>query len=362
MGDRQLPGGSTGQASRAAGIVKRNWLVAVILLGAIVFQLAFAASFTGAEARPVLHNVTIGLAGPAPAGAGSLPGPVSYQPLPGAAAARQAVSDGNLPAALVVAGGHRTLLVAGAAGLTLTDAVEQIATVQAAAAHARLAIEDVRPLPAGDPRGLASFFLVLAWIIGGYLGMILLSRALGARARGPRGTVTLTAWTAVYALASAGLGVVLADPLLGALTGSPWPLLGAGTLIVFAVAMSTAALMSLIGMAGIAVAIGAFVILGNPVAGGAVPVQMLSSGFRYLADVLPNNAGVTLVHGIQYFGGNGTGHAILVLALYAGIATAICFARTLRRPRPAPAATQSAAQSGGGQSVAQPTGGQPAAS
>jgi hypothetical protein len=326
--------------------VKRYGLVIAALVAAVVFQLGFVASFTGAEARPVLHDVTIGLVGKSPIPAGRtapLPAsPVSYQRFARAGAARQAVSDGQLPAALLVTGSHQTLEVAGAAGLALTAAVEQVVTAEAAAGHASLAVRDVRPLPAGDPHGFASYLLVLGWIIGGYLGMTLLTRVLGARARGVRGTATLTAWTALYALASAGLGVVLTDPLMGLLTGHPWALLGAGTLIVFAAAMTTAALMSLLGMSGIVVAIVAFVILGNPTSGGSVPVQMLPAGFRFLAQVLPNNAGISLVHGVQYFSGNQTGHPLLVLALYAAAAVAVCFGRAMRRSRSAHATVPAA--------------------
>jgi hypothetical protein len=332
---------TAGQASGTRRRVELPWIVIATLAGAVVFQLALMASYTGAYARPVLHDVTIGLVGSSPTaagGAGPLSGGVvSYQPLSDAATARQEVSDGRLPAALIVAGGHQTLVVAEAAGLTLTAAVEQVAAVEAAVAHAPLAVEDVRPLPAADPRGFASYLLVVGWILGGYLGMSLLTRVLGPRARGRRGTATLTAWNAVYAVASAGLGVVLMDPLLGALTGHPWALLGAGALIVFAAAMSTAALMSLFGMAGVVVAIVALVVLGNPTSGGSVPVQMLSSGYQLLAKILPNNAGIALVHGIEYFGGNQLGHPLLVLALYAVIATAVCFAQAMRRSRPAPA-------------------------
>jgi hypothetical protein len=316
-------------ASLASRLVRRHWKVAAALLAAVVFQLALVASFTGAEARPELHQVTVGLVGTAQASPA-----VGYQHVASAAAARQAVRDGTLPAALVVSGDHETLITSEAAGLTLTAAIEQVATAQAAAAHASLAVADVRPLPPGDPRGLATFLLVLGWIIGGYLGMTLLSRALGARARGLRGTATLAAWTAAYAVASAGLGVLVTDPFLGAVTGHPWALLGAGTLIVFAAAMTTAALLSLFGMAGIIVAVVAFVVLGNPTSGGSVPAQMLSAGYRVVGEVLPNSAGISLVHAIQYFGGNGTGHPILVLALYAAIALAVCCARACRQ-RPA---------------------------
>ena len=97
--------------------------------------------------------------------------------------------------------------------------------------------------------------------------------------------------------------------------------------------MSTAALRSLFGIAGVLVAIAAFVLLGNPTSGGSVPVQMLSGGFQFWAKVLPNNAGVALVHRIEYFDGNQLGHPLVVLALYAVIATALCFAAALRRSR-----------------------------
>jgi hypothetical protein len=75
------------------------------------------------------------------------------------------------------------------------------------------------------------------------------------------------------------------------------------------------------------------VVLGNPSSGGPVPRQMLSGGYRLLAEVLPNNAGVSLVHDVQYFGGNGTGHPLFVLALYAALALAVCFAQAYRQGR-----------------------------
>ena len=237
--------------------MKRQWIIIAVLAAAVVFQVAFVASYTGAYAHPVLHDVAIGLVGPSPTQAGDVSpvsdNQVSYQSVSDAATAHQEVSDGRLPAALIVAGSHQTLVIAEAGGLTLTAAVEQIATAQAAAAHATLTVEDVRPLPTGDPRGFATYLLVLGWILGGYAGMTLLTRALGSRVRGVRGTATLTAWAAAYAVASAGLGVVLMDPLMGTVTGHPWALLGAGTLIVFAAAMTAGALTSLFGIAGIVV-------------------------------------------------------------------------------------------------------------
>jgi hypothetical protein len=145
---------------------------------------------------------------------------------------------------------------------------------------------------------------------------------------------------ALYAVASAAFGVVLTDPVMGVLTGHPWTLLAAGSLIVFAAAVVTAALMSLVGLAGIAIVM--FVLLGNPTSGGSVPVQMLSGGYRFLADVLPTNAGMGLVHGFAYFDGNQITRPLLVLSIYAGVSLAVCLGLALRRARAAVSATSPA--------------------
>jgi hypothetical protein len=122
MADQQLTNKPEGY-SPAVGVVGRHGKVVAALLGAVVFQLALMSSFTGAEARPALYHVTIGLVGAAPVVPGSvghLPGAaVSYQRFSDPASARQAVRDGELPAALLVTSDHETIVVAEAAGLTL---------------------------------------------------------------------------------------------------------------------------------------------------------------------------------------------------------------------------------------------------
>jgi len=163
-----------------------------------------------------------------------------------------------------------------------------------------------------------------------------------------RTAATALGWAAAYAAGSAALGVVLVDPLMGVLTGHPWTLFAAGSLIVFASAACTRALISLLGMPGIVVAIVLFVLLGNPTSAGSVPVQMLSSGYRFLAGVLPTNAGVALVRGIAYFGGNQVAPPLLVLSIYAGASVLASFGPRSatpgsRRRGPAPAPGRRAA-------------------
>jgi hypothetical protein len=317
--------------------IKSQLKVVLALAAAAALQLALVASFAGAMSRPVLHDAVLGLVArpggsQAPAAAvPQIPG-VSFRVLATPAAAVAEVRDGALPAALL-AGTHRdTLVVADAAGLTLVTAITQAMTAQAARADLPLAVDDVRPLPPGDPRGLGSFLLVVGWIIGGYLGLALLARVLG-RATTVRTAATTLGWAAVYAAGSAALGVLLVDPLMGVLTGHPWTLFAAGSLIVFASAACTCALISLLGMPGIVVAIVLFVLLGNPTSAGSVPVQMLSGGYRFLAGVLPTNAGVALVRGIAYFDGNQVARPLLLLSVYAGASLLACFGPALRRNR-----------------------------
>lgn len=327
-----------------AQAIRSHTRAALVLAAAVVFQLAFIAAFTGAMSRPTLQDATVGLvASPAatrPAAAVPQVGGVSYRVLPSSAAATAEVRDGALPAALLVGARKDTLVVADAAGLTLVTAIGEAVSAQAARAGVPVAIADVRPLPPGDPRGLASFLLVVAWIIGGYLGMTLLSRVRGAAGASVRGTAVTLGMATLYAVASAAFGVVLVDPLMGVLNGHPWTLLAAGSLIVFTATIVTAALTSLVGLPGIVIAIVMFVLLGNPTSGGSVPVQMLSGGYRFLAGVLPTNAGVSLVHGFAYFDGNQIAGPLLVLSIYAGVSLAVCLGLALRRARAAAPATK----------------------
>jgi len=222
-----------------------------------------------------------------------------------------------------------------------------------------VAVEDVRPLPPGDPKGLGSFMLVIGWIIGGYIGMTLLSRVRGAAGTSVRGTAVTLGMAAIYSVASAALGVVLVDPLMGVLTGHPWTLLAAGSLIVFAATVLTAALISLVGLSGIVIAIVMLVVLGNPTSGGSVPVQMLSSGYRFLAGVLPTNAGMGLVRDFAYFDGNQIARPLLVLSIYAGVSLAVCLGLALRRATAAASATAPAAATASAPLAGRPS--QPAA-
>lgn len=95
-----------------------------------------------------------------------------------------------------------------------------------------------------------------------------------------------------------------------------------------AAAAATMAVEALIGVAGIGVVVLAFVILGNPSAGGAYQTTMLPGFWRAISGWLPNGAGTDSVRRIVYFGSHGvTGH-LLVLALYVVAGAGITLARS----------------------------------
>jgi hypothetical protein len=65
-----------------------------------------------------------------------------------------------------------------------------------------------------------------------------------------------------------------------------------------------------------------FTLLGNPSAGGAVGRPLLNPFFSALRPIFPQGEGLSVIRGIQYFGGHGIGAGVLHLTIWgiAGIA------------------------------------------
>lgn len=313
-----------------------NSRTALILIIAMLAQLAIIAAFTGAMSNPSLTNAEIGLVVGSSGDAGALngvSGRLNLHPLASEQDARRQVHDGSLPAALILGEGKATLITASASGVELEGAIARAVESPLSSAGIRLSTVDVRPLPHSDPRGLGTFLLVIGWVLGGYLGVVLLTRA----RRDPFGSVRRTlgtfAWLAGYSFVSVVLGVLVASGILGILAGNVAVLILIGWLISFAVCAFTAGLVAVFGMPGVVIAIGCLVVLGNPTSGGSVPDQMLAGGWRVLAETLPTNAAVRGLRAVSYFGGSGLENPVLVLALYAGITVLLALAVSVFRPR-----------------------------
>ncbi|GAA1950709.1 DUF3533 domain-containing protein [Nocardioides panacihumi] len=314
----------------------------LLVLGVLLVQVAFIASYVGAFHHPTPHDIAVGVvapAGQAPTVAQKLNGldgrPLSAEVVADEAAARDRLADGTLAAAIVVdpTGTEDTLLVATARGATLTTAVEQIAQRVDAQQGRTITTTDVVPLQDGDARGLTGFYLAIGWLVGGYLVASLLGVAKGARPANRRRAVIRLGAMVPYAVVSGLSGALVVDQGLGALTGHFWAIAGVGMLLVLASATVTMALQVLFGTIGIGLTVLLFVVLGNPSAGGAYQSELLPGLWRGVGQALPNGAGTTALREIVYFGGHGAAPHLWLIAGYVVVGTLVALlASGLRRP------------------------------
>ncbi|HET9071997.1 MAG TPA: hypothetical protein VFN60_08795 [Acidimicrobiales bacterium] len=319
-----------------SGAVSRRTVLLVV--GVLLVQVLFIASYVGAFHHPTPHGVPVDVVAPAPettrlvstldATAGH---PLAARAVGSEAAAAAAVRSDRTAGALVVSrrGSHDTILVAEGGGAALARGVTRSLSAIEAARGRAVRVDDLVPLQAGDYRGLSGFYLVIGWIVGGYLVAALLGIAAGSRPATTRRAVIRLGAIVAYALVSGLTGAVVVDQWLGALTGHFWALAGLGFLLVAAAAATTMAFQVLAGVIGIGITVLVFVVAGNPSAGGAYQLHLLPAFWRLISSGLPNGAGVDTVRRIVYFGGRGvTDHLLTICAWFvAGAAVAVVASR-----------------------------------
>lgn len=307
-----------------------------LIVGVLLLQLGFILSYVGAFHAPTPHEIPIGVVAPTAqvsqqtvAGMNGLAGaPLKAVAIADRATAEAQLHSGDLSAVLVIApqGTTDTLLVASGGGVSATTAVTSVVQQVDAAQQRTITTLDVVPLQPGDGRGLTGFYLVIGWIVGGYLVAALLGVSAGARPATPRRAYFRHGAVIPYSILSGLGGVLVVDQALGALTGHFWSLWWLGALVVASAAAVTLAFQVLFGVLGIGITVLVFVILGNPSAGGAYQTSLLPPFWRWISNALPNGAGTDTVRRIVYLGSNGiTGH-LVVIALYVVLGSAIALA------------------------------------
>jgi hypothetical protein len=317
-----------------------------LVTGVLVIQLLFIDSYVGAFHAPRPHGVPVEVAAPAPvasrlvAGLNSAPGHPVQATAVASRAAAAAVRTDRTAGALVVnpAGTTDTLLVASGGGAALASSVEQIAASAETAQHRRVQVDDLVPLQAGDYRGLTGFYLVVGWILGGYLVAALLGVASGARPATTRRAAIRLLAILPYAVLSGLGGALIVDQGLGALTGHFLALWGTGILLVSAAAATTLAFQVLAGVVGIGITLLVFVVAGNPSAGGAYQRALLPGFWRAISPAIPTGAGVDTVRRIVYFAGTGITGPLLVICGWLAGGAAIALLASLRHDRDAASA------------------------
>src|SRR5689334_4445852 len=190
--------GATAMNSPAA---RARLTVARIVLGGLLMVFSFTALYVAAFHAPRAKGYDIGMVG-SPAQAARLqsalddasPNAFDVRRYDTEPRARAALLETDVHGVLVPGARADRILVANALGATPTQALTGAFTGVAAAAGKPVRVEDLRPLPSGDRRGLSSLFTVIGTLIPSLVFGALLSvlgRALPARLR----------WSAVAAFA-----------------------------------------------------------------------------------------------------------------------------------------------------------------
>jgi hypothetical protein len=306
----------------------------LLMVGVLLVQLGFLLSYVGAFHHPDAQGVPLAVAGPPRVAQqlDRLPGdPVATTVVADRAAARERILRRDAQGAYVVhpAGSRDTVLVASAAGSSVTSAVRQVGESFARAQGRQVRVVDVAPAQDGDRGSLTAFYLVVGWLVGGYLAASMLGVTAGARpANRHRALIRLLALLPYAALSGLG-GAIIVDPALGALTGHFLQLWGLGALVVFLAGTVTIALQALFGVLGIGLAVVVFVVLGNPSSGGAYQPHMIPPFWTAIGSWLPAGAGVSAVRNTVYFHGNALTWPLGVLGVWAaaGVLLSMLFAR-----------------------------------
>jgi len=308
-------------------------------------SMLFIGSFLGALHDPAPHGLPVGVAGPPAAArhldaafAQRLPGAFTVSAYSSVAAADQAIADRDADAVLVPGPSGQRLLIAGAAGRFVTEAVTTAFTAEAAASGQRLTVTDIRPAPPGDPNGITGLFFFIGIALPSAAFGIVLAVLLGrrspdpARPRTPGWPARLAALACFSALAGAAATWV-SDGIVGALPGAPAALFGIGALTAFAVSSACHAAWRLASAPLAAFLVLLFIPVGVPAAGGPFGSAFVTSWYAHLGSALPAGAALPAIRDVVSFDGHALAAPLLVLCLWAGISAVLCVLPAPPRPR-----------------------------
>ncbi len=277
----------------------------MLLVLVLALQLGFIGAFIGALESSPATNLPIAVVKADPAVArveaavqkpADAPVVVEYGDR---RSALEAVHDRRAYAALVPDGtGGTEFLVATSGSEPTARALVQGYGKAGFLTGVRIVIFDDYSPRTDDTTNLATFFLVVAWIFGGFVAAAALAIALGSipasRARTQARVLALLAYAAVSGLASAAL----VGPGLDLWNGYAMALTVFGTMITFGAAMTAAALQSWFGLIGAGTTIALFALLTNPGSSGPLPAALGT-----LQDWALPWAGTELVRSALDFGG-----------------------------------------------------------
>ncbi len=306
----------------------------LLVVGVAVIQLAFIMSYVGAFHRPVPYRMPLAVVAPPGESArlvaalnGITGTPLEATAVSSSAAGTDQLLRRSVYGVLVVGSGTAgvRLIEASASGVSASQALTEVLDSVGVTLHRSVTVDDIRPPSPGDRNSLTSFYLVIGWIVGGYLVASILGISDGSRPANPQRATVRLGVIAAYALVTGLLGSLVVGPLLHALPGHTWSLALLGALLVFSAGAFSMALQVVAGTIGIGITILVFVVLGNPSAGGAYSGQLLPGFWRVIGPWIPSGAGTAAARGIAYFGGVAIATNLLVIAAYALVGIVVIY-------------------------------------
>lgn len=305
---------------------------ATVIAIAIVLASSFAAAYTVALGRPSPRNLPVGVVGST-----ALTAPFvnalhrnenefdvhQYATRDEAVAA---INQQRITAAIDATATPPELLLSSASDPSGARALIQLDQTQPG--QFILPIVDLHPLPPSDPAGLATFYLVIAATILGFITMFQL--------RANIKTLSLRRWLVclvVLAVVGGAALAVVTGPVLGALS-TPFPQLWLLTSVQIAVAaLFNSAMLVLIHRWAIIPTWLVFILLGNTSSGGAVSATLLPQPFAFFNHALPSGATVSAIHAATYFPDNQRLLPFVVLGVWlvASLVVLIVASRALHR-------------------------------
>lgn len=304
----------------------------VVIAIAVVMTASFVAAYTVALGQPFPRNMPVGVVGaaadtaPLVSALQSEPSEFDIHEYPTRESAITAVNQQRITAVIDATAAPPQLLLSSASDPSGARVLTQLDQTQPG--QFVLQIVDLHPLPPNDPAGLATFYLVIAATILGFITMF----QLRANVKG----LSLRRWlgclVALAVIGGAALSFV-AGPVLHA-PSAPYPKLWLLTTLQIAVAAAfNSTMIVLMHRWAIIPTWLVFILLGNTSSGGAVSASLLPQPFAFLNHALPSGATVSAIHAATYFPQNQRPLPFIVLGLWlVGSLTAlIVFARRLGR-------------------------------
>ncbi|MFI5955954.1 ABC transporter permease [Cryptosporangium sp. NPDC051539] len=219
------------------------------------------------------------------------------------------------------------LLTAGAASPAIAQGLTAVGTALGTRAGATVIQDDVRPLPADDPRGAGLAAVGLPLVIGGLLPAVLLTR----RFPGRPGVRVLAALA--FALVEGPLVASILNWWFGSIDGNVLPVAAGLSFGMAAVSLTVLGLESLLGVAGLGLGGALFVLLGNPLSGIAAGPEFLPAGWGTFGQLMPPGASATLLRSDAFFDGAGAARPLVVLSCWVAGALVLNAAAGLRNRR-----------------------------